>query len=100
MGASSMWILGKHIFPNMLGPVAVQATYILARAIIVDASLSFLGLGVPPPAPTWGNMLGDSRLFLGQAPALVIAPGLAISATTIAVNILGDWLRDRMDDRL
>ncbi|WP_158215375.1 ABC transporter permease [Candidimonas nitroreducens] len=87
----------RHVMPNTIGPIAVQATYVMARAIVIDAGLSFLGLSVPPPTPSWGNMLGEGRLYITQAWWLTIAPGLCIAVTAMAVNIIGDWLRDKSD---
>jgi peptide/nickel transport system permease protein len=100
LGGGRWWTLVHHVAPNAVGPVAVQATYVMARAIVIDAGLSFLGLSIPPPDPTWGNMFGDARLFMDQAWWMVIIPGLCIALTSIAVNILGDWLRDRTDTTL
>ncbi len=97
MGGSRWWSAVHHVLPNAIGPIAVQATYVMARAIVIDAGLSFLGLSVPPPAPTWGNMLGDGRLYITQAWWLIIIPGACIAITAICVNVLGDWLRDQTD---
>lgn len=100
LGAHTLWSTRHHVLPNIIGPIAVQATYVLARAIVIDAGLAFLGLGVPPPAPTWGSMLGDARLFVDQAWWLVVLPGLCIVFTALAVNFAGDWLRDITDRTL
>lgn len=99
-GGSKLWAMTRHILPNAVGPIAVQATYVMARAIVIDAGLSFLGLSVPPPTPTWGNMLGEARVFIDQAWWMVLIPGLCIALTAIAVNIVGDWLRDATDTKL
>ena len=92
-------ILLRHILPNILPPVMVQATLAVAAAIIAEASLSFLGLGQQPPAPSWGSMLNTSQRFLTQAPWMAIFPGLAIFLTVLAFNLFGDGLRDAMDPR-
>lgn len=98
IGGGRIWAAWHHVLPNVLGPLGVQATYVMSRAIVIDAALSFLGLGVPPPLPTWGNMLGDARTFIGQAWWMVFAPGLCIVFTALAVNFAGDWLRDVTDN--
>lgn len=97
MGGGRMWAAWHHVLPNLLGPLGVQATYAMSRVIVIDAGLSFLGLAVPPPAPTWGNMLGDARLYIDQAWWMMLAPGLCIVLTAVAVNFVGDWLRDIAD---
>ena len=81
-------------------PLIVQATYICASAILIEAALSFLGAGTPPEIPTWGNMIAQSRLFLSRAPWTIFAPGIALAVVVLAVNLLGDGLRDRLDPRL
>jgi peptide/nickel transport system permease protein len=80
--------------------VIVIASFAVASTIIAEASLSFLGLGVPPDVPTWGGMLSDSREYLEITPWLVIFPGLAISLTVLSINVLGDWIRDFLDPRM
>lgn len=90
-------ILFRHILPNALTPIIVQATFIFAEAVLAEAALSFLGLGVTPPTPTWGNILGESRTYLTVAPWFSIFPGLAIVVTVLALNIFGDMLRDLLD---
>ena len=92
-------ILLRHIFPNILPPVMVQATLAIASAIIAEASLSFLGLGQQPPAPSWGSMLNTAQRFLTQAPWMAIFPGLAIFLTVLAFNLFGDGLRDALDPK-
>jgi peptide/nickel transport system permease protein len=93
-------ILRRHILPATLPPLIVQATYIAASAILIEAALSFLGAGTPPEIPTWGNMIAQSRLFLSRAPWTIFAPGIALALVVLAVNLLGDGLRDRLDPRL
>lgn len=92
-------ILLRHILPNILPPVMVQATLAVAAAIIAEASLSFLGLGQQPPAPSWGSMLNTAQRFLTQAPWMAVFPGLAIFVTVLAFNLFGDALRDALDPR-
>jgi peptide/nickel transport system permease protein len=92
-------ILLRHILPNILPPVMVQATLAVAAAIIAEASLSFLGLGQQPPAPSWGSMLNTAQRFLIQAPWMALFPGLAIFLTVLACNLLGDGLRDALDPK-
>jgi peptide/nickel transport system permease protein len=100
-GGTPVWkILLRHIVPNTVPPLIVQATYICASAILIEAALSFLGAGTPPEIPTWGNMIAQSRLFLSRAPWTIFAPGIALAVVVLAVNLLGDGLRDRLDPRL
>lgn len=100
-GVSDLRIMFRHITPNIVGPLIVVATVALGGAIISEASLSFLGLGTPPPDPTWGSMIGGTaRYKLEQAPWLIWAPGAAITLTVLATNVLGDSLRDRLDPKL
>jgi peptide/nickel transport system permease protein len=99
VGNPPVRILLRHILPNILPPVMVQATLAVAAAIIAEASLSFLGLGQQPPAPSWGSMLNTAQRFLTQAPWMAIFPGLAIFLTVLAFNLFGDGLRDAMDPR-
>jgi peptide/nickel transport system permease protein len=99
VGNPPIRILLRHILPNILPPVMVQATLAVAAAIIAEASLSFLGLGQQPPAPSWGSMLNTAQRFLTQAPWMAIFPGLAIFLTVLAFNLFGDGLRDAMDPR-
>ena len=93
-------LITKHILPNITAPLIVVTTTYFATAIVVEASLSFLGLGVPPPAASWGTMLNDGRKYMESAPHLVIFPGLAISLAVLGFNLLGDGLRDVLDPRL
>jgi peptide/nickel transport system permease protein len=92
-------ILLRHILPNILAPILVQATLAIATAIIAEASLSFLGLGQQPPAPSWGSMLNTATRFLSQAPWMAVWPGLAIFSLVLSFNMLGDGLRDALDPR-
>ncbi|SDC43167.1 ABC transporter permease [Belnapia rosea] len=94
------WRLGLvHVLPNIIPPLLVQATLSIAEAIIAEASLSFLGLGQQPPAPSWGSMLNSAQRFLTQAPWLAVFPGLAIFLVVLAFNLMGDGLRDALDPR-
>jgi peptide/nickel transport system permease protein len=93
-------ILFQHILPNTWSPVIVIASFTVASNIVAEASLSFLGVGVPPSVPSWGTMLADGRQYIGVADWLTIPAGLAISLTVLSINILGDWLRDYLDPRL
>ncbi len=99
IGAPPSRMLLAHILPNALSPILVEATFGIARAIVAEAGLSFLGLGVAPPAASWGSMIGDGRHFLFVAPHLVTAPGAAILLTVMAFNFVGDGLRDALDTR-
>jgi peptide/nickel transport system permease protein len=100
-GASAGRIVLRHVLPNVFAPIVVIATVWLGNAIVIEAALSFLGLGTPPPTPTWGGMLsGEGRRNLETAPYLAIFPGLAISIVVLAFNMLGDALRDLLDPRL
>jgi peptide/nickel transport system permease protein len=100
VGASDARILVRHLLPNILQPVLVQATIAMAGAILAESTLSFLGLGVLAPMPSWGAMLNDSRGHIFDAPHLVIFPALAVMAAVLAFNLLGDALRDWMDPRM
>ncbi|MBI1820179.1 MAG: ABC transporter permease [Nitrospirae bacterium] len=99
IGASPLRILIRHILPNIMAPVIIEATFGMAGAITAEAGLSFLGLGVQPPTPSWGSMLAEGRQFLLMAPHLTTFPGLAIMFTVLGLNFLGDGLRDAMDVR-
>ncbi|HEX7223500.1 MAG TPA: ABC transporter permease [Candidatus Limnocylindrales bacterium] len=100
VGVGHLEIMGRHIFPNILSPLVVVATLGVATAIIVGASLSFLGLGAQPPLPEWGAMLSEGRGFLQTAWWMSVFPGLAIMGTVLAINLIGDGLRDMLDPRL
>ena len=98
---TSDWrILTKHILPNALGPIIVQATLNLAITILAVAGLSYIGLGVEPPTPEWGTMLSDGRQYMRNCPYLVIFPGLAIMISAMSLNLIGDGLRDALDPKL
>jgi peptide/nickel transport system permease protein len=99
-GARTRKILLRHILPSTFAPLTVQGTYVCASSILVEAALSFLGAGVPPSIPTWGNMIASSQLYLGIAPWTIFFPGVALAVLVLAVNLLGDGLRDWLDPRL
>ncbi len=98
-GAGPLHLARRHVLPNIAGVLIVQATIQVALAILAEAGLSFLGIGIAPPTPSWGRMLADSQTYLGQAPWLAILPGGAIALTVLGFNLLGDGLRDRLDPR-
>jgi peptide/nickel transport system permease protein len=100
MGNSEIITMMRHVLPNCIAPITVLATTMFGWIILSESALSFLGLGVPPPAPSWGNMLSTARPYISQAPHLIILPGLCISVTLLAVNMLGDAVRDWLDPKM
>ena len=100
MGASNWRILRKHVLPNCMAPLIVQLTFVFAYAVVTEATLSFLGLGSPPPTPTWGNMIAEGRQYIRDANWITLIPGLALAVTVLSLNLLGDGLRDVLDPRL
>ena len=100
MGGSTARIVFRHLLPNLLSPLFVQASFVFAFAQLQAASLDFLGLGVPPETPTWGNMLAESRIYITRAPWLLLFPGLMIALSAFSLNVVGDAVRDRLDPRL
>ena len=100
VGSSPGRVIVRHLVPNAFAPWLVIATLDMARVIIVESALSFLGLGIPPPTPTWGGMLADGRVYMSTAWWLATFPGLAILVTVLGINLLGDGLRDTLDPRL
>ena len=100
MGAGKFRIVFRHILPNLMSPLFVQASFVFAFAQLQAASLDFLGLGVPPETPTWGNMLSESRIYITHAPWLLLFPGLMIALSAFSLNVVGDAVRDRLDPRL
>lgn len=100
-GASDFYIIFNHLLPNVFGPITVAATFGIASAILTEASLSFLGLGVPPPQPSWGQMLTEAQklTILSEMPWLWVPPGIMVSLTVLCVNFVGDGLRDALDPR-
>jgi peptide/nickel transport system permease protein len=100
LGGSNGRIIFKHLFPNVVPPIIVIVTLEMARMIIMEAALSFLGLGIQPPTPTWGGMLADGRVYLVTSWWLATFPGLVIMLVVLGINLLGNWLRDMLDPRL
>lgn len=99
LGASDLRVITRHILPNIMQPVIVQAAIGMAGAVLAEATMSFLGLGVPPPVPSWGSMLNDARSHLFDAPHLVLFPALAVMLAVLSFNFIGDALRDYLDPR-
>ncbi len=100
LGVTDVGIVVRHVLPNCLSPIIVQATFIFALAVLGEAALSFLGVGAPPFVPSWGNILAEGRLYIQQAPWLTLFPGAAIMATILGLNLFGDGLRDLLDPKL
>ena len=100
LGARDRFILLRHILPNLLPPIVVVATFSLARVVVAEASLAFLGLGMPAPTPSWGAMLDEGRNYLTTGWWLALFPGVAILLLVLGINIVGDWLRDALDPRV
>ncbi len=100
LGNSELYTMVRHVLPNCTAPLTVLATSMFGWVILAESALSFLGLGVPPPAPTWGNMLASARPFMAQASYLSILPGVCIALTLLGINLLGDAVRDWLDPRM
>jgi peptide/nickel transport system permease protein len=100
LGARTPMLLARHVLPNTLAPLIVQATFVCASAIIVEAILSFLGVGIPPETPTWGNIMAEGRALFRILPHNILFPGVFLAVTVLAVNMLGDGLRDMLDPRI
>jgi peptide/nickel transport system permease protein len=100
MGVSDWRMLFRHILPNCISPLVVQCTFIFSEAVLGEASLSFLGVGAPPEIPSWGVILGEARLYIRNAPWMMFLPGSALTVTVLALNLLGDGIRDWLDPRL
>jgi peptide/nickel transport system permease protein len=99
-GTSTPRILVRHILPNTIPPLIVQATYICAQAVIFEAYLSFVGAGTPPEIPSWGNIMAEGRMFFFQSPGIILYPGAFLAITVFAINTFGDGLRDSLDPRM
>jgi peptide/nickel transport system permease protein len=99
-GAGHWRILRRHILPNAMAPLIVQLSFLFAYAVLAEATLSFLGLGAEPPTPTWGNIMAEGRQYMREAPWIIGIPGAALAITVMALNLLGDGLRDVLDPRL
>ena len=100
LGTRTPQLLVRHVLPNIVAPLIVQGTYVCASAIILEAILSFLGAGIPPETPSWGNFMAEGRIYFQIAPWIIFFPGLYLAITVLAVNVLGDGLRDTLDPRL
>jgi len=100
LGTRVRTILWRHMIPNTIAPLIVQGTYIFAAAILTEATLSFLGAGLPPEIPSWGNMMSEGRMYFRLLPGLILYPGILLALTLLCVNILGDVLRDVLDPRM
>lgn len=100
LGATRLHVLFRHVLPNVMSPIIVQATFIFSYAVLGEAALSFLGVGVPPTQPSWGNMLAEARTFIVLAWWMALFPGLAIMITVLGLNLFGDGLRDALDPKL
>jgi peptide/nickel transport system permease protein len=100
LGASDLRIMSRHVLPNILQPLIVQAAIGMAGAVLAEATLSFLGLGIPPPAASWGSMLNDARSHLFDSPHLVFFPAMAVMLCVLSFNFIGDALRDYLDPRM
>ena len=100
LGARTPMLLVRHVLPNTVAPLVVQATFVCASAILVEAILSFLGIGIPPETPTWGNIMAEGRALFRLFPHNILFPGIFLALTVLAVNILGDGLRDLLDPRV
>jgi peptide/nickel transport system permease protein len=90
----------RHILPNTIAPLIVQGTFICASAILIEATLSFLGIGIPPETPTWGNIMAEGRAVFRLFPHNILYPGIFLAVTVLAVNMLGDGLRDTLDPKM
>jgi peptide/nickel transport system permease protein len=100
LGATDAALIARHVLPNCLSPVVVQGSFVFAAAVLTEAALSFLGVGVPPYVPSWGVILAEGRLYIQQAPWLVLYPGVAIMVTILGLNLFGDGLRDALDPKV
>jgi peptide/nickel transport system permease protein len=100
LGARTPALIVRHVLPNTVAPLIVQATFVCASAILVEAILSFLGVGIPPETPTWGNIMAEGRALFRIFPHNILFPGIFLAVTVLAVNMLGDGLRDTLDPRL
>ena len=100
VGTKVPYILWRHVLPNAVPPLIVQSTYICASAVLIEAALSFLGVGIPPEIPSWGNIMAEARPYFQLKPWMVLLPGLFLGVTVLAINLVGDGLRDMLDPRL
>jgi peptide/nickel transport system permease protein len=100
VGTPTWTLMFRHILPNTIAPLIVQGTYVCASAILLEAILSFLGAGIPPEIPTWGNIMAEGRVLFQVYPHNILFPGIFLALTVLAVNVLGDGLRDTLDPRM
>jgi len=100
VGASDLRVLVHHVLPNAWSPIVIQGTFIFAEGVLGEATLSFLGVGPPPEFPSWGNILGEARLYIREAPWMMLLPGLALTLTVLSLNLIGDTIRDLIDPRV
>src|SRR5699024_6978020 len=100
LGTPMPTLLIRHIVPNTIAPLTVQGTFVFAIAMITEATMSFLGVGLPPEIPSWGNVMAQGRVYFQQLPGLILYPGFMLGITVMAINILGDALRDALDPSL
>lgn len=100
IGATDLRVLVRHVLPNAWSPIVIQGTFIFAEGVLGEATLSFLGVGPPPEFPSWGNILGEARLYIREAPWMMLLPGLALTLTVLSLNLLGDTVRDLIDPRV
>ncbi len=100
LGSSTVYVLSRHVLLNISSPIIVQATFIFAYAMLAEAGLSFLGVGVDPSIPTWGTMINEGRQYIDRAPFLILFPGLAISFSVLSLQLVGDGLRDALDPKI
>lgn len=100
LGATRLYVLFRHVLPNVMSPIIIQATFIFSYGVLGEAALSFLGVGVPPTQPSWGNMLAEARTFIVLAWWMALFPGIAIMITVLGLNLFGDGLRDALDPKL
>lgn len=100
IGATDLRVLVHHVLPNAWSPIVIQGTFIFAEGVLGEATLSFLGVGPPPEFPSWGNILGEARLYIREAPWMMLLPGLALTLTVLSLNLIGDTIRDLIDPRV
>ena len=100
VGTRTHWIMVRHVLPNTIAPLIVQATYICGSAMLLEAILGFIGAGIPPEIPSWGNIMSEGRTFFQLTPWIIFFPGICLAITVLAVNIVGDGLRDTLDPRI
>jgi peptide/nickel transport system permease protein len=100
LGTPTSLLLLRHMVPNTIAPLIIQGTFVFASAMLAEAAMSFLGVGLPPEIPSWGNIMAEGRAYFQQIPGLILYPGMVLAVTVLSVNILGDALRDTLDPRM